>query len=614
MCANMIVHAACARSGSGNGFSNPAVGPAVDAGTGTGMPGMSMPSNTASPGLVIGQADSGAPVRSASPSHPIPPPNETVVSGAVPANPAVLFGSAKVDPSVAAPVLAYPIPETMFPPNMPDLLFQWRAPAGNVFRLHFAEASNTLDVYTDGRNATCDEAGPGNNCWESSATELMLYFGNAADIGADVTFSIASLDSAQPSSMSVSPTYILHVARTDITGAVYYWSTTVQGIRRGNFGGALGDGGVVSRPAPVDYITNTVYPPTTEAPANRCAACHTLSRDGTKLAVSLNGDVLGIIDVVATIPPPMTFGPPSQGFTGEYIGSSWSTFNPNNTRIVTATTGTMTVRDVATGQSIGAAAGVISLPANTAGSMPDWSPDGQSLAFASTPIGAPNVSYGRHLYGSSIALLGAQGDGFADYQLVATSSAMNCQPTLPGGVTNPAYAAGARETYANPMFSNDSKWLVFSRGDCESEEDASAEVILAPAMANAPQNHLIRANRQVGDQQQTNLTNSMPVWGPTNDPQIAWVAFTSTRDYGLVLTAGSKIGSNEVPPFPGVSVRQLWIAAVDMSKLTTDNVASIDPSYPAVRFSPQDLTENNHRPFWTVDTIPQVNVPPPPPK
>jgi hypothetical protein len=125
---------------------------------------------------------------------------------------------------------------------------------------------------------------------------------------------------------------------------------------------------------------------------------------------------------------------------------------------------------------------------------------------------------------------------------------------------------------------------------------------------------LIRANRQVGDQQQTNLTNSMPVWGPTNDPQIAWVAFTSTRDYGLVLTAGSKIGSNEVPPFPGVSVRQLWIAAVDMSKLTTDNVASIDPSYPAFRFSAQDLTENNHRPFWTVDTIPQVNVPPPPPK
>jgi hypothetical protein len=58
-------------------------------------------------------------------------------------------------------------------------------------------------------------------------------------------------------------------------------------------------------------------------------------------------------------------------------------------------------------------------------------------------------------------------------------------------------------------------------------------------------------------------------------------------------------------------VRQLWIAAVDMSKLTADNVPTIDPSYPAFRFSAQDLTENNHRPFWTVDTIPQVNEAPP---
>jgi hypothetical protein len=495
----------------------------------------------------------------------------------------------------------------MFPPNMPDILFQWVAPSGNVFHLHFAEGSNTFDVYTDGRNTTCDLAGPGHSCWESSATDLMLYFGNAADVGADVTFSIASLDSAQPSQMSVSPTYTVHVARTDITGAVYYWSTTAQGIRRGNFGGsALGDGGVVSRPAPVDYITNSVYPPTTEAPASRCAACHTLSRDGTKLAVSMNGDVLGIIDVVPTIPPPVIFGPPSQGFTGAYIGSSWSAFNPDKEKIVTASTGVMTIRDVATGQPIGAT-GIIPLPANTTGSMPDWSPDGQSLAFASTPLGAPNVSYGRHLYGSSIALLGAQGDGFAGYQLVATSALMNCQPTSAGGVTNPAYAAGARETYANPMFSNDSKWLVFSRGDCESEEDSSAEVILAPAVPNAPQNHLIRANRQVGGQQATDLTNGMPVWGPTNDPQIAWIAFTSTRDYGLVLTAGSKIGSDQVPPFPGVNVRQLWIAAVDMSTLTADNVTTVDPSYPAFRFSAQDLTENNHRPFWTVDTIPQVN-------
>ena len=607
LCASTACLAGCAPAGSRDGL---ITRPPADSGGAGG----SAPISDAAPPIVIPpqlSVDGSMMDSSALPMHPAVPPQGTLSSGTLPANPAAIFAAAQVDPAAAAPVLAYPTPETMFPPNMPDILFQWRTGFGNVFRIRFAEGGNTFDVYSDGRNATCDEAGPGNSCWESSASDLMPYFGSAADLGVDVTFTIAGLDSAQPTKMSMSPTYTLHIARTDITGAVYYWSTTAQGIRRGNFGGkAMGAAGVVNRPAPVDYITNRAFPPTTEASASRCAACHTLSRDGKKLAISLNGDVLGIIDVVATIPPPLAFGPPSQGFTGAYVASSWSAFNPDDKKIVTASTGTMTVRDVATGQPV-VGTGIITLPANTAGSMPDWSPDGQQIAFASTPVSPPNASYGRHLYGSSIALLGAQGDAFTGYTVVAASSRSNCPPMLAGGITNAAYAEGARETYANPMFSNDSKWLVFSRGDCESEEDASAEVVLAPAVANAPQNHLIRANRQVGAQQQTNVANSMPVWGPTNDAQIAWIAFTSTRDYGLVLTAGSKIGSDQLPPFPGVNVRQLWIAAVDMSKLSADNVPTIDPSYPAFRFSAQDLTENNHRPFWTVDTIPQVNEAPP---
>ena len=69
------------------------------------------------------------------------------------------------------------------------------------------------------------------------------------------------------------------------------------------------------------------------------------------------------------------------------------------------------------------------------------------------------------------------------------------------------------ESFANPMFSPDSKWLAFSRADCETERDPSAEVILAPAQPAAPLNHLLRANTQVGAAKLTNLTNGMPTWG-----------------------------------------------------------------------------------------------------
>jgi hypothetical protein len=560
---------------------------------------------------VIEEGDGSTHVDPQFPLHPNPPAHGTLSVGTVPANAAALFGSAQANGAAPAPALAYPTPGTMFPPNMPSILFQWKVTAGNLFWIHFTEGTNTFDVYTDGRNPTCDQAATGGRCWESTASDLMVYFGHASDIQKDVTFTISALDTAQPTKMTVSPTYPLHIARTDITGAVYYWSTTAKGIRRGNFGGhAPNDGGVIDRPAPVDYITNSVYPTTTEAPDARCAGCHSLSRDGKKLAVSLNGDVLGIIDVVATIPPPMTFGPPSKGFSGAYIGSSWMTFKPDNKRIVTATTGTMVVRDATNAQPV-AGTGVIQLPPNTAGSMPDWAPDALHLAFAATPVSAPNSSYGRHLYGSSIAMLTAQGDGFNDYKVVLAANQSGCKPTMNGGAANPAYTAGARETFANPMFSNDSKWLIASRGECESEGDPTAEVVLAPVQPNAPMNRLVNANRQITGQQVINVTNGMPVWGPTNDPHIAWIAFTSTRDYGLVLTPGSKSGSNMNPPFPGANVRQLWIAAVDLSKVNAANIGEIDPSYPAFRFSAQGLTENNHRPFWTVDAIPQVNNGPP---
>jgi hypothetical protein len=55
----------------------------------------------------------------------------------------------------------------------------------------------------------------------------------------------------------------------------------------------------------------------------------------------------------------------------------------------------------------------------------------------------------------------------------------------------------------------------------------------------------------------------------------------------------------------GPPMRQLWVAAVDLSK-----VGQGDPSYPAFRLPAQDLTENNHRPFWAIDVLPPDWMPP----
>ena len=46
-------------------------------------------------------------------------------------------------------------------------------------------------------------------------------------------------------------------------------------------------------------------------------------------------------------------------------------------------------------------------------------------------------------------------------------------------------------------------------------------------------------------------------------------------------------------------MQQLWIAAIDVSKLGT----GVDPSFPAFRVPFVDLTENCHRPFWALDAL-----------
>jgi hypothetical protein len=484
--------------------------------------------------------------------------NRVVLQGALPSGVAGLFSGATVSTTTAAqmPALVYPAADTMFPPNIARILFQWTATTGNAFRLHFGVGQRTLDVFTDGADATCAKARTGGKCWESAADTLMPYLEAAA--GGKIDLQITSIDTAAPATAQQSGMVSFRVAQTRVGGAIYYWSTTAQGIRKGTLDG---------RDA-ADYLTPA-------GAKGQCVACHTLSRSGKRLSIALPGDLLGLADVVAA-PPPLTFGPSTQGFPGQNIEASWATFSPDESQIVVAGQGVLTLRDATTAAAIGTP---IALPAGMTGSMPDWSPDGRHLVFAAS-TDAPTARLARHLQGSSIAWLTVSGTNFTGLESIAQSR---------GIISNTCVG---QESYANPMFSPDSRWLAFSRANCESEGDPSAEIIVAAPGPNAAQVSLLRANTRVGAQTLSGLQNGMPTWAPSHDPDIGWVAFTSTRDYGVVLTQGSAIGAGQ---------RQLWIAAIDFNQ-----IGKGDPSFPAFRLPAQDLSENNHRPFWTVDVLPPI--------
>src|SRR6266542_5049923 len=152
-------------------------------------------------------------------SQPGKPPigNRVFFQGNVPANADQLFGAATA--AGPGPELVYPAAETMFPPNIAHILFQWTTPKGSVFNVHFDTSKGALDIYSDGQQETCAKADAAAHCWESAADTLLPYLDAAA--GTTMTLRIEALDPNNPDKLWQSPPYALHIGPKRVGGAIY---------------------------------------------------------------------------------------------------------------------------------------------------------------------------------------------------------------------------------------------------------------------------------------------------------------------------------------------------------------------------------------------------------
>ncbi|MFO0756389.1 MAG: hypothetical protein U0359_07855 [Byssovorax sp.] len=449
-----------------------------------------------------------------------------------------------------SPEIAYPSDGTMFPQNIYRTLFQWRSKGMPLFHVHFTADFLDLSIYTDGAHPTCAGAKTGAGCWEASQQTWSWLVASAA--GKAVKLTVEAADPAKPGKFYVGKSIDVLFSQNAVPGAIYYWSTTQAGVMRAT----------VSDAAPSSFMTPNEV--------DECVACHTLSRNGKRLAADVGGENLWVVDVNGVTPPPVVFNKDN----GKNIASAWATFNPDATRVVHAKGGVLRLRDGQTGATIGANNGAISL-GNKFGTQPDWSPDGAHLTFA---YGTNNKD--RGVQGSSLAMLDQANDVFSNLVLVRTST-------------------GGSDTYAYPMFDPTGQWIAYMHATGASDKNAAAQLFVASAKASADETKLDRADTIVADGVvPVGIANNMPTWAPTKDAaETRWIAFASKRDYGLVLAQGSAYGSGK---------QQLWVAAIDPAKL-----GQSDPSFPAFRLPFQLLNENNHRPFWAEDAleVPDGGVP-----
>ncbi len=459
-----------------------------------------------------------------------------------PTDAASRFRAPAVSDPVRSATLHYPLDRVVFPRNVAPPEAQWEpvGAMGDVFRVRVSAATPLLTGYTLHNGAAFRH---------SFAFDPDVWTALADRVPArELTLAVDRWDSARNQVVPGTPVRI-RFARGSIAGAVYYWTLGEFGATQGRVLRLYQGTGGVSRPE--NFLPN----PPPRRNGERCAACHNLSRDGNRLALSLgDGEFGGVFDVTSDLTganPPAVFN-----FTESWF---FAAFNPDGSRIfMTDSERRASLLDGRTGRRL--PVGGDPLPTAT---HPAWSPDGRSLAFVSSADEAWNPTRG-------------------DLSVMDVPSADRFSPprVLHRG-TDLATAPEEGTLDAYPTFSPDSRFIAFSHGTrvLLSAPRASSAIYMVTPVGGAP----LRLSNASGGPTASEAfyPNFTPFVTPGADTgSVYWLLFYSRRDYGNSL-AGTR----------GTRRRQIWVTAVSTTPAG-------DPSSVPYWLPGQDVAQENASALW----------------
>lgn len=443
-----------------------------------------------------------------------------------------------------SPTVLYPLEGAVMPASVKSPDAQWEGPnaAGDLYRVRItAGAFATVD--------TILAAGPGFNLDNQVSDADWRMLVKSAGAG-PITFDIAHWNQAS-SATGGTPRTVRMIA-ADVTGAIYYWNLGAGAMERID---AAGRAPAIPNPP---MMSN----------GSRCVACHTVSHDGRYLSGSLWGGGLqgGVFDMsdprIKTSDPAPTLSPVVEGSSYTQL---FSTFNQDATRLMINQGSGLHVIDPRTGAAVPTAG--TPLPTANA-SHPAWSPDGTMVAFINniTSGGGPAgwaVDYDR---GDLQVIPASAGDTFGPpANLVAASQ-------VPANFAAPSW----------PTFSPDSQWIAYGAGTNSRGAAGDTPYPGALFLISKAGGATVRLDTACGGA----LLCYLPNFSPYDVGGYYWLVFYSFRDYGNAL-AGTK----------GAVRRQMWITAIDKSKLALGNV---DASSVPYWVPDQDVATNNMSAFWAL--------------
>jgi len=543
--------------------------------------------------------------------------------------------SASACSSSAPPIkLLYPIDGVLVPPNMSVITVQW-TPFGSgytEFEVDFENSITDTRVVTKCASETIDTGqppAPSGGCALTLTAQEWSTLVNANRGGNPVTITVRGTTNgtcATKSQASVKMSF----ASEDLLGAIYYWKSTVS---------ANGTGGQIWVKSFGDSNPEQQVTGTTGALAASCNGCHALSRDGARMVVYSDDDDSDdeYSDVTGSLIDMATKTAIGTAYAGRNTGQApgFSTLSPTHSDYLTSdglgpsgmgATNNFTLWNGNTGTQIS------TITVGTAGqrpTMPDWSPDGASVVYV-LPASVATWDQGG---GGGGAPGGARNDDDHEF-----GGSLYTVPYSGNGVfgTPSVFLASGGENNYYPSYSPDGQFVVFDRAPhntsvamlsgcvgtspeiaCpnDSFSNPAARLMLMTSTAGSTPIDLQNANGSPAASP-LSLSNSWPRWSPFvqtyRGNRLLWVAFSSTRDYG-VLVRNHLTGMYQCYPAdsyelagaahhstfaPQCQQPKLWMAAINLSE-----AKGVDPSFPAFLLPFQDISTHNHTPQWTQQVV-----------
>ena len=447
----------------------------------------------------------------------------------------------------ASPRIDYPLDGAVMPSSVkaPDVQWEGAPVAGDLFRVRWTAGLATIDTILADAPAFTFEARPSDADWAALL---------ASAHGDPITVEVDHWDLAT-GAQAGAPVQV-RVVNADVTGAIYYWDLSQGRMQR------IDDNGRALA------IPN----PPMKADGTQCIACHAVSRDGRYLAGALwgggqQGAVFDLTNPLVTQGGAQT-APTVAPVTDTSYHTLFSTFSPDDTRLVVNQGLSLDLIDPMTGTSV-AQNGTPLPTANMA--HPSWSPDGTMIAVVG------NVTYN-----------GAAAPWAVDYtagelQVIPVTGPDTfgpVTPRVPQASVDPAFPAPSW-----PTFTPDSGYIAYGAGVNSRGRNStpSGEVTYPGALFVVSKAGGVSVRLDTACASGRNCF--LPNFSPFDDGGYYWMVFYSLRDYGNV-AAGTK----------GTTRRQMWITAIDKTKLA----AGVDASSVPYWLPDQDVATENMSAFWSV--------------